>query len=80
MNKDCACFTFIIGIVDKLLKGMEDNVFPTKEEGRLYMDKFLKDVGLFSTIFQKLILFFYNIQHCILRKSYQGCHSLEVLI
>ena len=31
-----------IGVVDKLLKSMEDMLFPTKEQGLCFMDNFLK--------------------------------------
>ena len=34
-----------IGVVDKLLKSMEDMLFPTEEQGLLFMDNFLKKVG-----------------------------------
>ena len=34
----------LIGVVDKLLSGIENNVFSTKEEGVKFMDKFLKRV------------------------------------
>ena len=34
-----------IGVVYKLLKSMEDMLFPTKEQGLLFMDIFLKKVG-----------------------------------
>ena len=35
----------LIGVVDKLLSGIENNVFSTKEEGKTFMDKFLKRVN-----------------------------------
>ena len=33
-----------IGVVDKLMKSIEDTTFPTKEEGLAFMDGFLKQV------------------------------------
>ena len=32
------------GVVDKLMKSIEDNLLPTKEEGLDFMDSFLKQV------------------------------------
>ena len=34
----------LIGVTAKLISGIEDNVFPTKEEGEKFMDNFLKQV------------------------------------
>ena len=48
----------MIGVVDKLITGIETEVFEDNDTGRLFMDGFLKKSG-------------------IVRKSYQGCHSLE---
>ena len=33
-------------MVDKLLKAIEDHICDSKEEGRTYMDSYLKDVSL----------------------------------
>ena len=63
-----------IGVVDKLLKSMEDMLFPTEEQGLLFMDNFLKKVGWKYV----LKMFLYYAKVCILWKSYQGRHSLEV--
>ena len=34
----------VLGVVDKLITGLENNLFLTKEEGRQLMDDFLKKV------------------------------------
>ena len=35
---------FPVGVVDKLLKGFENSVFPTKKAGLLFMNNYLKKV------------------------------------
>ena len=60
------------GVVDKLLQSLEDSLYPDSEKGLQTADTFLKKV--FNQISQFFTCFF---QECILRKSYQGCHSLE---
>ena len=37
-------YNLLIGVVDKLLKGFENSVFPTKKAGLLFMNNYLKKV------------------------------------
>ena len=55
-----------IGVVDKLLKSIEDMLFPTEEQGLLFMDNSLKKVGWKYVL--KMCKYYAKV--CILRKSY----------
>ena len=35
---------YYLGVVDKVIKSIEDRIFPDKKEGLKFMDKFLKEV------------------------------------
>ena len=67
----------MICIVDKLLTGIENNVFPTKEQGVSFMDSFLKQIC--NNLYWKKYLWRNVFMVNIVRKSYMGQHSLEVL-
>ena len=62
------------GIVDKLLTEFERKVLETRKAGLTFVNKFLKKV-----VYKKIRAQFWNpFSGYIVRKSYQGAHSLEV--
>ena len=78
----------ILGVVDKLLTGLENTVFESKDQGLTFMNDYLKEVNFILILivvgnyivllcFSEFILFI--LQAGIVRKAYQGCHSLEVI-
>ena len=49
------CF---LGIVDKLMTSFEENTFPSKEEGKVWMDKYLKKVIMLWLLISQYIIIF----------------------
>ena len=66
----------VAGVVDKLILEFERRVFDTPELGRKWMDDFLKKVVFLQFLHLQDCLHFPN-KVSIVRKSYQGAHSLE---